>query len=40
MATESHWCGQDKDRQQKKTKIEKELNEIRENMERLALKIQ
>ena len=40
MATKGHWCGQDTDHQQKnKVDIEKELREIREKMEKLALKM-
>jgi hypothetical protein len=41
MATEGHMGGQGKDHQQKnKVEIDKELTEIREKMERLALKMQ
>jgi hypothetical protein len=41
MATEGHKRGRRGDRQQKnKAKIDKELNEIRVEMEKLALKMQ
>jgi hypothetical protein len=41
MATEGHKCGQGADRKKKsKAKIDKELSEIRAEMERLALKMQ
>jgi hypothetical protein len=41
MATRGHRHGQDKDHQQmKKEQVDKELREIREKMENLALKMQ
>ena len=41
MVTEGHMGGQSRDHQQKnKVEIDKELTEIREKMERLALKMQ
>jgi hypothetical protein len=41
MATKGHMGGQGKDQQQKnKVEIDKELTEITETMERLALKMQ
>jgi hypothetical protein len=41
MVTEGHERGQDKDRQQKrKAETDKELKEIRAQMEKLALKMQ